>query len=348
MCNSPLHPFLLALPKCEHHLHLEGALSPSLLFDLASRNTIELPQDDAAFSSPISLLARYERFTSLDDFLHYYFVGMSTLVSEKDFRDLAWSYFEKASEQGVKHAEVFFDPQAHTDRGIAFETVLGGFEAACSRAKSELEITSLLIPCFLRHLPIESSNSMWQQALPGLKAGRMSGIGLSGSEKKFPPESWSDIYAAAERVGVRRTAHAGEEGPVSYIRQALETCKVQRIDHGIKLAEDLNLMHSVAERRILVTMCPLSNVTLNCVDSVKDLPIRQYLDAGVPFSLNSDDPTYFVSFIQDNYCAVQDAFALNINEWLTIAENAVSGSWCSEERKESLRQAIATAAQPYL
>ena len=347
MCRSPLHPFLLSLPKCEHHLHLEGTLAPSLLFNLASRNGITLPNDDAAFGSPSSLLARYSRFTSLDDFLHYYFVGMSTLVHAQDFEDLAWNYFVKANEHCVKHAEVFFDPQAHTDRGVAFETILKGFETACTRARNDLGISSLLIPCFLRHLPMQSSLSTWKGMLPDLKSGRLAGIGLSGSEKGFPPGCWSDIYAEAERLDINRTAHAGEEGPVAYIREALETCNIQRIDHGMKLAEDENLMREVSERNILVTLCPLSNLTLKCIADVKELPIRRFLDAGVPFSINSDDPSYFVSFIQENYCAVQEAFDLNVDEWLQIADNAVSGSWCDDERKVSLKQTIATVAQSY-
>ena len=319
-------------------MHLEGALSPSLLFTLASRNKISLPSpsDDPAFASIESLLDRYNHFTSLDDFLHYYFIGMSCLIHPQDFDDLAWEYFQKAKEDGVMHTEVFFDPQAHTSRGVKYETVVEGFSKACRRAESSLDISTKLILCFLRHLPVHDAHTTWEEGLADLKGGRLGGIGLDSTEKGFPPGMWKDIYQEAKKHGIRRTAHAGEEGPVEYIREALKECDVQRIDHGVKLADDEGFMKEVAESRLLVTMCPLSNLKLRCVQSVAELPIRKFLDAGVQFSINSDDPAYFTSFIQENYCAVQEAFELNVDEWLRIAKAAVSGSWCDEERKAVL------------
>lgn len=308
MCNSHLHSLLVSLPKCEQHIHLEGSLSPELLFFLASRNDISLPSpsDDPSFASPTALLDRYTRFTSLDDFLHYYFIGMSVLIYEQDFEELAYQYFLRAKADGVVHAEVFFDPQAHIGRGIAYATIRDGFVKACRRAQAELGISTLLVLCFLRHLPVSEAESLFVSAKKDLEAGTLAGIGLDSSERGFPPGAWEGIYKQAKASGIRRTAHAGEEGPVEYIEEAIRDLDVERIDHGIRLAEDAQLMREVAERRLPVTMCPLSNVRLQCVNNLGALPIRQFLDNGVCFSINSDDPAYFGGYILDNYCAVQE------------------------------------------
>lgn len=338
MCRSSLHPFLAALPKCEHHMHLEGALSPSLLFKLAARNGVALPSatEDPAFASPTTLLDRYTRFTSLDDFLQYYFIGMSALINAQDFEALAWDYFERAKADGVVHAEVFFDPQAHTGRGVEYAIVVEGFARACRRAENELGISTKLILCFLRHLPVKDAEETFHQAEMDLKTNVLAGIGLDSSEKGFPPGRWRGIYEQAKQLGTRRTAHAGEEGPVEYIREALKDLNVERIDHGIRLADDRGLLREVADRRIMVTLCPLSNERLQCVSGVSELPIRKFLDEGVRFSINSDDPAYFGGYILSNYCAVQEAFHLTIREWEGIARVAVEGSWCDESRKEEI------------
>ena len=338
MCKSALHPLLQALPKCEEHMHLEGALSHELLFTLAARNNVSLPSPDTdpSFASPAALLERYDRFTSLDDFLHYYFIGMSTLIHEQDFEQLAWEYFLKAKSDGVVHAEVFFDPQAHTGRGVAYRIVVDGFSKACQRAEQELDISTKLIMCFLRHLPVPDAEQLYVDAEKDLKSGLLAGIGLDSSEKEFPPGRWKDVYGRAKAAGISRTAHAGEEGPVEYIREALQELDVQRIDHGIKLIDDPSLMKEVAEREILVTMCPVSNLRLRCVADIKELPVRKYLDAGVTFSINSDDPAYFGGYILDNYCAVQEAFDLTIKDWEWIAGSAIRGSWADGLRKEVL------------
>lgn len=349
MCHSPLHPFLAAVPKCEHHMHLEGSLSPSLLFRLAAQNSIALPSPtvDASFSSPESLLDRYSRFTSLDDFLHYYFVGMSVLRKAEDFEALAWEYFVRAKADGVLHAEVFFDPQAHTGRGVAYETVREGFKAACRRAEQELGISTLLILCFLRHLPVKSAEETFETAKEDLKNGVLAGIGLDSSEKDFPPELFRTVYASAKEAGIRRTAHAGEEGPASYVRGAISSLNIQRIDHGIRLAEDEALMAEVAKKKMLVTLCPLSNVRLRCVKSVEDLPIRKFLDAGLSFSINSDDPAYFGGYVLDNFCSVQEAFTLTVPEWVRISKAGIEGSWCAEERKVELLERLDRVVKQY-
>lgn len=349
MCRSPLHPFLHALPKCEHHMHLEGSLSPSLLFTLASRNNVTLPPPtaDSSFASPSALLERYTRFASLDDFLHYYYIGMSCLIHRQDFELLAWEYFQKAKDDGVVHAEVFFDPQAHTGRGVAYETVVQGFTSACERAETELGLSTRLILCFLRHLPVQDSLEMYATAEKDLKSRLLAGIGLDSSEKGNEPGKWKHIYGRAKEAGIRRTAHAGEEGPVEYIKEALSALDVQRIDHGIRLAEDKQLMREVAERGILVTMCPLSNVRLRCVSSVSELPVRQFLDAGVHFSINSDDPAYFGGYIQDNYCAVQEAFNLSIRDWESIAKASAECSWWDKESQNTIMKQIEDVVKQY-
>ncbi len=338
MCQGPMHAFLQALPKCEQHLHLEGTLEPHLLFKLAKENGISLPsaESDPSFASVDSMLERYAVFTSLDDFLHYYFIGMSVLVNAGDFEALAMEYFMRAKGDGVVHAEVFFDPQCHTVRGVEYSTVVQGFTTACRRAKAELDVTSELIICFMRHLPIASAEQHYEVALPDLESGRVAGIGLSSSEKGNPPELFKSIYSSAEREGIRRTAHAGEEADVSYMRGALEHLHVQRVDHGIKLAEDPELLAEFVRRKMLITMCPVSNVKLRCVKDVKELPIRLYLDKGVKFSINSDDPAYFGAYILDNYCAVQEAFCLTEEDWAWIVRASIEGSWCSQGRKSEM------------
>ncbi|KAL8662209.1 MAG: hypothetical protein Q9202_004891 [Teloschistes flavicans] len=317
-------------------MHLEGSLSPSLLFSLAQRHSVSLPSpdEDPAFASPSALRDRYARFTSLDDFLRYYFIGMSALIHAEDFEALAWEYFVRAHADGVVHAEVFFDPQAHTSRGVRYETVVDGFVTACQKAEKELGMSTKLILCFLRHLPVSEAAFAFNIAKDDLTTGRLAGIGLDSSEKGFPPGAWKGIYDQAKDYNIKRTAHAGEEGPVEYIREALETLDIERIDHGLRLVDDDTLMRDVARRKILVTLCPLSNVWLHCVNSVAELPIRTFLKEGVPFSLNSDDPAYFGGhYVLDNWCAVQEAFSLTVDEWKSIASTSIAGSWCEENRK---------------
>ncbi|KAL9115878.1 MAG: hypothetical protein Q9227_000246 [Pyrenula ochraceoflavens] len=272
---------------------------------------------------------------------------MSVLVVEEDFETLAWEYFVRAKKEGVAHAEVFLDPQAHAERGVPYSTVFSGYQKACERAKSQLGITAELIVCFLRHLPVESAEFTYDLALSDLKSGAIAGIGLSSTEIGKPPHRYSSIYAAAEKENIRRTAHAGEEADVTYMRGALEHLHVQRVDHGIKLAEDPALMAEFARRKIMVTMCPVSNVLLHCVNAMKDLPVRTYLEHGVPFSINSDDPAYFGGYVLDNYCKVQETFHLTKSEWKKIAVQSIDGSWCLESRKQEIRAMVEEVAAAY-
>lgn len=340
MCNHKLHGFLAALPKCEHHMHLEGSLSPELLFQLSERNNIALPStsDDPAFASVDALCERYAKFTSLDDFLHYYYIGFTVLIHEADFEALAYAYFAKAAGQGVRHAEVFFDPQVHINRGIPYRTIVDGFTRARRRAEEDLDLTSLLIPCMLRHLPVPDSLVCYATMRDAghFKDGTLAGLGLCSTELNMPPSLWKDVFAQARADGVRVTAHAGEEGPAAYVAEALDELSVTRIDHGVNSRHDEAVMSRLAAEKILLSVCPLSNVVLRGVTKVSEVPIRTFLDKGVRFSINSDDPAYFSGYILENYCAVQEAFALSIEEWGTIARNAVEGSWCAQERKDTI------------
>ncbi|KAL1587609.1 Adenine deaminase [Cladosporium halotolerans] len=341
MASSNIEEDLLPfLPKCEHHIHIEGALTPELLFTLAKKNNITLPTDDKAFTSPATLTERYRHFASLDDFLHYYYIGMSVLITAADFEALATSYFSRAARDTVRHADVFFDPQAHLSRGVDYPTLLAGLSAAQSHAKQTLNLTSELVCCFLRHLPAQASLATFH--LPALQASFASGavraIGLDSSEAGFPPHLFADLYADARALGLNLTAHAGEEAPPEYIRSALDDLHVSRIDHGRRLPEDPELLARVAAQGTLLTLCPISNVFLRGVGSVSELPVREFLDAGVKFSINSDDPAYFGgNYIGENYAAVQRAFALSVGEWEGVCRAAIEGSWCGEGRKGEMR-----------
>lgn len=316
-------------------------MTPELLFSLAAKNSVNLPVSaHPAFASPSALLARYESFTSLDDFLQLYYVGMSVLQHATDFEALAWDYFQRAKTANVVHAEVFFDPQAHTSRGIAYTTVVKGFLAACYRAESELGISTKLIMCFLRHLPAAEAMSTYQTAKSDLLDGTLAGIGLDSSEAGFPAELFEDVYAAAKADGVKRTAHAGEEAGPESVKAALVSLDVQRIDHGRAIAHDPVLMREIAGREILVTMCPISNLKLKGVSEIADMPVRDFLDAGVRFSINSDDPSYFGGYILENYCAVQEAFDLKVEDWSWIARGAIQGSWCEDSRKKEMLNSL--------
>lgn len=344
MCQGPVHELLAALPKCEQHLHIEGTLEPELLFSLAARNNISLPspKDDPAWQSPDTLLARYRRFTSLDDFLQYYFIGMSTLITASDFETLAYTYFKHAHSHNVHHAEIFFDPQAHISRAVAYTTILTGLTAAQARARTDFNLTSELIVCLLRHIPAAEGHQLYLNTLfPSLQSQQVKGLGLSSTELNNPPYLFAPTFSHAKAHHILRTAHAGEEADVSYMASALHDLSVQRVDHGIKLPQDPSVMAEYARRGIMVTMCPISNKVLHCVNDISDLPVRTYLDNNVKFSINSDDPAYFGGYIQENYCAVQEAFGLSVEEWAKIATNSIEGSWCSEERKDELLKELA-------
>jgi len=351
MCLSPLHPLLLRLPKCEHHIHIEGSLTPSLLFSLSAKNSIPLPSvsEDPAFASPEALNERYARFSSLDDFLAYYYAGMRVLVTARDFSELAYEYLAgQARDANLRHAEVFFDPQAHLERGVDIETVVWGLLDGKRRAEEEVaksggkRLTVLFIPCLLRHLSVDDSAACFElmRGKGYFADGSLAGLGLCSSEVARPPGNWAGIFADARREGIRRTAHAGEEGPPEYVVGALDVLGVERIDHGVRAVEDEGVMERLSREGVLLTVCPMSNVRLKGAERIEHVPIREFLDRGVRFSINSDDPAYFEHWLQDNYCAVQEAFGLGREEWKTIARNSVEGSWCGEERKREILEEI--------
>lgn len=340
MCQSQqTRKFLQALPKCEHHIHIEGSLSPALLFELSQKNHIALPKDDTAFASVEALEKRYTEFKDLQDFLDYYYLAMSTLLTASDFEDLMYRYLKKAVADGLMHAEIFFDPQAHTDRGVSLKIVLQGLERGIKRAEQEWDVTAELIMCFLRHLPessaidtFNSAKSLDYFSFPK----KIIGVGLDSAELPFPPALFKSVFKSARDAGLKRTAHAGEEGPADYIRSALDDLGVTRIDHGIRLRNDPALMEEVAERGIMLSVCPLSNVRLRAVKNVEEVPITEFLAKGVKFSINSDDPAYFGGYILDNFLAVQAAHHLDKEQWLTITRNSIVGSWCADARKEQM------------
>lgn len=347
MVDTEMDNFLRELPKCEHHLHIEGTLEPSLVFELARRNGITLP--DHFPGSVEACEHKYARFQDLQDFLDHYYVGMSVLVTEDDFYDLAMAYFAKAKRDSCYHSEIFFDPQAHTVRGIHLDTVVKGFDRASKDAEKKFGNSSRLIMCLLRHLSPESGHGTIDMAKKWYDGGVIHGLGLDSSEKPFPPNLFKECFAAVQErhPDVRLTAHAGEEGSHQYVTEALEHLKVERIDHGVQAQHNLELLKYLAENKVMLSICPLSNVKLRVLRDVGELPLRLLLDMGVPFSLNSDDPAYFGGYILDNYLAVQSRFHLNYDDWRTIALNAIEGSWCSADRKAHLSQEVENVYNKY-
>ena len=348
MCRDPLHPLLAALPKCEHHLHLEGCMTPDLLFRLATANAVPLPTaTDAAFASLDALAARYAAgFASLDDFLVFYYAGLAVLRHAADFEALAWTYFELAARDGVRHADLSFDAQVHLGRDVAVATVLEGFTAAQRRAESELGVTSTLICCFQRHLPPGEAVEAYAQVRPYVQDGTLAGIGLDSSEARFPDAgAFAPVYDAARVDGAQLTAHAGEELGPAAVRAALAALGVERVDHGRSAGPDKELLKELAARGTLVTLCPLSNVVLQAVTNVKELPVREFLEHGVKFSVNGDDPAFFGGWTLANWCAVQEAFGLERDDWVKIAMNSADGSWCSDDRKAAIREMIERTAK---
>lgn len=319
---------------------------PSTLFELAERNNVSLPMHDPAYHSPDALLQRYKKFSSLDDFLKYYYRAMSVLLNKRDFEDLTYAYLKRAHDDGVIHAEMFFDPQAHLER-VSFETVIEGVEAGRRRAEKDFEMSTIVIMCFLRHLGQEPALELFhdQAVQTYLRNGTITGIGLDSSEIGYPPELFQMVYEEAQQMGLRLTAHAGEEGPAANIKTSLDVLRCQRIDHGLRITENGDLMKRIASDGMLLTLCPLSNVNLKCLRDVSHAPIRTFLSEGIAFSINSDDPAYLGGFILENYCAVQEAFSLTVEEWELVCLHAINGSWCPEQRKVQMRRKLTEVLQ---
>lgn len=324
--------FIAGLPKAELHLHIEGSLEPELMFELARRNAIPIP-----FASVEEVRAAYA-FSNLQDFLDIYYQGMSVLVTEQDFHDLTAAYLARAHADNVRHVEIFFDPQGHTQRGVAFDTVIAGITRALGEARARHGLTSKLILCFLRHLSEAEAEATLDAALPWLD--RIDGVGLDSSEVGHPPSKFERVFARARGLGLKLVAHAGEEGPPAYVVEALDLLKVDRIDHGNRSLEDPALVRRLGEAGICLTVCPLSNLKLCVVDDIAAHPLRTMLDAGLAATVNSDDPSYFGGYVNANYQAVADALDLSRAELVTLARNSFTGSFLEDGERDRHLAAI--------
>jgi adenine deaminase len=324
--------FISGLPKVELHLHIEGTLEPELMFELAKRNRIELPYGS------IEEVRQAYNFSNLQSFLDIYYAGANVLQNEQDFYDMAWAYFTKAHSQNVRHAEIFFDPQTHTDRGIPFETVIKGLRRAQKDAASKLDLSSYLIMCFLRHLSPEAAMRTLGLAKPFKDW--IIAVGLDSSEKDRPPSMFKEVFDKAHDQGYLSVAHAGEEGPAEYIWEALELLKSRRIDHGVRSTDDPGLIEYLIEKQIPLTVCPLSNVKLCVFDSMADHNIKEMLDMGVCVTINSDDPAYFGGYMDENFAAAQDGLDMSKEDLYKISRNAIEASFLDEHGKQKLRDEL--------
>lgn len=318
--------FIRGMPKAELHLHIEGTLEPDMMMALARRNGVTLP-----FQTVDEIRTAYQ-FGSLQDFLDLYYAGMSVLKTRQDFFDLAFAYLTRMHAENVRHVEIFFDPQGHTERGVSFDTVLGGLADALDRARRDYGISSRLIMCFLRHLSEEQAFETFHHACKCKDV--IFGIGLDSSEKGHPPSKFSRVYKAAREEGFVPVAHAGEEGPPAYVCEAIDDLKVRRIDHGNRALEDPALVARIVREQIPMTVCPLSNKRLQVCPDLKQHPLRKMLDAGVIATVNSDDPSYFGGYITDNFLAISDALHLTRHEIETLGRNAFIASFMTETEKQ--------------
>lgn len=317
------------LPKAELHLHIEGTLEPELAFALAARNGVDLP-----FADTEELRTAY-LFEDLQSFLDLYYALMAVLRTEDDFTELADAYLARAAAQGVRHAEIFFDPQAHTDRGVPIGTVVEGLGRALERSEETHGISTQLIMCFLRDLSAESALETLEAAKPYLH--RISAVGLDSAEAGHPPAKFREVYAAATALGLRKVAHAGEEGPPEYIREALDVLGVERIDHGLRCMEDPELVDRLVSERIPLTLCPLSNVRLRAVDTLEDHPLPAMMAAGLLCTVNSDDPAYFGGYVGDTFHAVHEALGLDREQLRTLARNSFEAAFLDHDEERRAR-----------
>jgi len=320
--------FIQGIPKAELHMHIEGSLEPELMFEIAGRNGVTLRY------SSVEQVRRAYHFSDLQSFLDIYYEATRVLLHERDFYDLTRAYLEKVSAQNVRRAEIFFDPQAHTDRGVPFETVITGIHRALVDAGQQLGISSALILCFLRHLSAEAAMETFHNSLPFREW--ILAVGLDSSEVGNPPEDFKAVFDEAREHGLLTVAHAGEEGPPEYIWQALDDLKVSRIDHGVRCVEDPKLVERLREEQIPLTVCPLSNVKLRVFDSIQDHDLKQMLDLGLCVTVNSDDPAYFGGYIDENFHAAQEGLHLSRDDIYRLVKNSFQASFLGEGTKQQL------------
>ncbi len=327
VASDRLNALLCAMPKAELHIHIEGSLEPELIFALAQRNGIALPY------ASVDELRRAYAFTNLQSFLDIYYAGASVLIQEQDFYDMAWAYFERAAADNVVHAELFFDPQTHTARGVSTETVIQGLHRACVDAHTRLGVSASLILCFLRHLSEEDAFATLAQALP--YRDKFIGVGLDSSELGHPPEKFARVFARCRELGLHLVAHAGEEGPPAYIWSALDVLKVERIDHGVQSVKDAALMQRLAKDRIPLTVCPLSNLKLCVFPDLTQHNLGALLDAGLVATVNSDDPAYFGGYMNDNFTQTFAATGLTARHAYQLAHNSFEASFIGDAQRQA-------------
>jgi len=325
---TDIKQFLKGMPKAELHLHIEGSLEPELMFELAQRNGVKLP-----YSSVEEVRAAYE-FNNLQEFLDIYYQGAQVLLYEQDFYDMTFAYLERCREQNVIHAEIFFDPQTHTDRGIEMGVVVKGITRALQTAEREWGMSTGLILCFLRHLSADAAMETLQQALPYQQL--ISAVGLDSSEVGHPPEKFIAVFDQALQAGFLTVAHAGEEGPPEYIRQALDLLKVSRIDHGVRCGEDTTLVDRLIKEKMPLTVCPLSNTKLCVFDEMADHNILKLLNEGVQVTVNSDDPAYFGGYMNENFLALYEALQLSQDQAVQLVRNSFAASFIDSARRDEL------------
>jgi adenine deaminase len=320
--------WIQGLPKAELHLHIEGSLEPELMFALAKRNKLTLPYEN------VEAVRNAYQFDNLQSFLDIYYAGASVLITEQDFFDLAWAYFQKAKTDGVIHCELFFDPQTHTARGIAFATFINGLVAAQNKAQDELGISSSLIMCFLRHLSQEEAFATLALAKPHIRY--ISAVGLDSAELGHPPEKFKEVFSACRELGLRCVAHAGEEGPAQYIWNALQFLEAERIDHGVRAIDDPALMRLLARHQVPLTVCPLSNIKLKVFDSMAQHNIKTMLEAGLCVTINADDPSYFGGYVADNYLACAEALQMDKQQLAQLARNSFEASFVGGVQRKAM------------
>ncbi len=318
--------FIENLPKAELHLHIEGTFEPALMFEIAQRNKIDIP-----FKSVEEIEKAYQ-FSCLQDFLDIYYQGAGVLIHEQDFYDLTYSYLKKCAEQNVRHTEIMFDPQTHTERGIAFETVINGISKACKDAEENLNVSSYLIMSYLRHLSEEDAFKTLKQSLPFKE--KIKAVGLDSSEMGNPPSKFKEVYKASVEEGYIPVAHAGEEGPPEYIWEALDILKIARIDHGNNALKDPDLVKEIVKRDLAMTVCPLSNTALQVVKDLKNHPLRKMMDLGLKVTVNSDDPAYFGGQVNKNYIEIQKALDLTQEDLYQLAKNSFKYSFLPSDIKQ--------------
>ena len=330
--SNPSYDWLNKLPKVELHLHLEGTLEPELMFELAKRNSVSLPYSD------IEEVKKAYQFSNLQDFLDIYYNGAEVLIVEQDFYDLTWAYLTKCHQQNVLHVEPFFDPQTHTSRGVPFDVIVDGISRALEDGKNELGISYRLIMCFLRHLSESDAIETLRSAEKFID--KIHGVGLDSSEKGNPPEKFSNVFGEANKIGFKLVAHAGEEGPASYIWSSLDILKVNRIDHGIRAMDDPKLLSHLIDSQIPLTVCPLSNIKLRVFNHMSQHPILEMLDLGLCVTVNSDDPSYFGGYMTENFNELAKNLSLSKDQAKMLVINSINASFTDKVRKAELYNSL--------